>query len=102
MLVAADDVVNGKPAPEPYLLAVARNGAMPETCIVVDDAPVGIAAAKAAGLRVLAVASTHSYSELESADWIVPNLAALNVTILQEGSGRLAIQFDEASAGICS
>jgi HAD superfamily hydrolase (TIGR01509 family) len=55
--VAGDEVARTKPHPDPYLLAAARLGAAPERCAVVEDTATGIAAAEAAGCRVVAVPS---------------------------------------------
>lgn len=63
-MVTADHVTRGKPAPEPYLLGAQRLNIAPERCLVVEDAPAGIQAGRAAGIRVLGVASTHQPNEL--------------------------------------
>ncbi|WP_370152742.1 HAD family hydrolase [Streptacidiphilus sp. EB129] len=55
--VAGDEVARTKPHPDPYLLAAARLGADPARCVVVEDAPTGVASAEAAGCRVVAVPS---------------------------------------------
>ena len=52
VFVTADQITNGKPDPEGYLLAAERLGADPADCIVIEDAPAGIEAGKAAGMRV--------------------------------------------------
>ncbi|MFR9724818.1 HAD-IA family hydrolase [Streptomyces sp. MS19] len=57
VLVTADDVTAGKPDPEGYLRAAASLGAEPARCLVVEDAPAGLAAARAAGMRTLALRS---------------------------------------------
>src|SRR5256885_213467 len=78
-LITATDVKHGKPDPEPYL-AGARILAEPASeCIVIEDAPAGIRAGKAAGARVLALRTTASDAELQqaSADWIVNDCADL-------------------------
>jgi len=78
-LITATDVKHGKPDPEPYL-AGARILALPASeCIVIEDAPAGIRAGKAAGARVLALRTTASDAELQqaSADWIVNDCADL-------------------------
>ncbi len=51
VIVGAEDVVHGKPAPEPFLKAAALLGVAPETCLVFEDADAGIEAAKAAGMQ---------------------------------------------------
>ena len=61
MLVTADDVANGKPAPDCFLLAASRLGVRASDCLVFEDAPAGIAAAEAAGARVLVVRATHAH-----------------------------------------
>jgi sugar-phosphatase len=76
VLVSADDVRRGKPDPEGYLRA-ALLGADPARCLVVEDAPAGIAAARAAGARTVAVATTHEPEELAEADLVVASLAEL-------------------------
>ena len=60
VLVTSDQVARGKPAPDPYLLAAERLGVDPAACLVVEDAPAGIAAGRAAGMTVWAVATTHA------------------------------------------
>ena len=59
VLVTADQVARGKPAPDPYLLAAERLGVDPADCLVLEDAPAGVAAGRAAGMTVWAVATTH-------------------------------------------
>ena len=54
-VVSGDDVANGKPHPEIYLRAAAALGIDPASCVAIEDAPAGIAAARAAGMRVIAV-----------------------------------------------
>jgi sugar-phosphatase len=78
-LITADDVVIGKPDPEPYIKAAARLGFSTQDCIVVEDAPAGIRAGKAAGARVLALRTTAEDAELlaAEADWIVTDLASV-------------------------
>ncbi len=55
VLVTADDVERGKPAPDCYLLAAARLGVLPAGCVVVEDAPAGVRAALAAGMRCIGI-----------------------------------------------
>ncbi len=68
VLVTSDDVTRGKPDPEPYLLGASLLGYSSGECLVVEDSPPGIQAARAAGARVLAVTTTHAADQLAGAD----------------------------------
>jgi mannitol-1-/sugar-/sorbitol-6-phosphatase len=61
LLVAAEDVTHGKPAPDCFELAATRLGVSARDCLVFEDAPAGIAAAEAAGARVVVITATHSH-----------------------------------------
>jgi sugar-phosphatase len=76
-LITADMVERGKPDPEPYRRGAALLGLRNEDCVVVEDAPSGVGAGKAAGSRVLGVLGTHTIEELQEADWIVDSLAGV-------------------------
>ena len=78
-LVTSTDVKHGKPDPEPYLKGAQLLGVPASECIVIEDAPAGIRAGKAAGARVVALRTTASDAELEQAgaDWIVDDCAKL-------------------------
>ena len=73
-IVCADDVTRGKPDPEVFLKAAERLGLPPARCVVVEDAVVGIQAAKAAGARCLAITTTHPREKLSEADRVVDSL----------------------------
>ena len=75
--MSADDVRRGKPDPEGYRRAAALLGLEPARCVAVEDAPAGIAAARAAGARTVGVATTHPADELAEADLVVASLAEL-------------------------
>ena len=64
VLITQDLTARGKPHPDPYLAAAAALGADPAECLVIEDAPAGIAAARAAGMTVWAVTTTHAAGEL--------------------------------------
>lgn len=81
IMVTAEDVVNGKPDPEPYLVAANALGVPADQCVVVEDSPAGIAAAGAAGMRSVAIASTHAFHELATATAIAGQLSDLQVDI---------------------
>jgi sugar-phosphatase len=85
VLVTVEDVAHGKPAPDPYLRAADLLRQAPADCLVVEDAPAGIAAGKAAGATVLAVGSTHSAGDLAEADDHLAALTDLRVTATAEG-----------------
>ncbi len=72
--ITADMVAQGKPHPEPYLRGAALLGFPPERCLVIEDAPAGVAAGKAAGCTVLATLFSHSAEQLRGADWLVGSL----------------------------
>jgi mannitol-1-/sugar-/sorbitol-6-phosphatase len=78
-LVTSTDVTRGKPDPEPYLKGAQFLGVNAADCLVVEDAPAGIRAGKAAGARVVALRTTASDAELQQAgaDWIVDDCAQL-------------------------
>lgn len=65
--VTGFDIRHGKPAPDCFLLAAERLGLPPQSCIVVEDAPVGIQAGLAAGCRVVALVGTHPPERLRAA-----------------------------------
>jgi sugar-phosphatase len=79
LLVAAEDLTRGKPDPEGYLRAATRLGVAPADCVVVEDAPAGAAAARAGGMRLVALMTTYGASELQPADLTVASLAALRI-----------------------
>ncbi|MDF2990568.1 MAG: yfbT [Microbacterium sp.] len=91
VFVTVDDVVHGKPHPEPFLTAATRLGVDPERCLVVEDAPAGIAAAQAAGCTVLALTGTTSEEELATADLVIDGLDAVRLEVVASGSLRLVV-----------
>jgi sugar-phosphatase len=85
VLVSADDVSDGKPDPEGYLKAASALGFEITRCLVVEDAPAGVHAGVAAGAATLAVATSHTASELSSADAVVLDLTACTVELVSNG-----------------
>jgi sugar-phosphatase len=79
VFVTGGDVKTGKPSPEGFLLAASRLGVRPSECIVVEDAPAGVQAGKAAGMKVIAIASTVSKELLNQADVIVQKLGDIKL-----------------------
>jgi sugar-phosphatase len=92
-LVTCNDVLRGKPDPEPYLKGAQILGVDAKDCLVLEDAPAGIRAGKAAGARVLALRTTASDAELQEAgaDWIVDNCAALFLDSNGDGEDSLVL-----------
>jgi len=83
-IVSGHEVAESKPNPQIYLLAAEKLGAQPENCIVIEDSPFGVKAAKAAGMRCLAVTNTHPREDLEEADKIVNSLEDIDlITLIQ-------------------
>jgi sugar-phosphatase len=77
VMVNAEDVSRGKPDPEGYRAAARRLGVDPSEALVVEDAPPGVAAGRAAGAAVVGVTSTHAAEELSAADVVIPTLETL-------------------------
>ena len=84
VLVTADQVEHGKPAPDPYLLAAERLGVDPARCLVVEDAPLGLQAARAAGCATLAVVTTTAREKLQ-ADAVVGDLSEVRFEKTTDG-----------------
>ncbi|NLF67691.1 MAG: HAD family phosphatase [Candidatus Anammoximicrobium sp.] len=78
-VVTGTDVQRGKPDPQVFLLGAQRAGVAPPRCVVIEDAPVGVAAAHAAGMKCVAIASTGRVREsLHAAELVVDSLRELN------------------------
>ncbi len=83
VVITGDDVTRKKPDPQIYRLAGERLGVAPERCVVVEDAPVGVQAAKAAGMRCVAVTSSAPREALVAADLVVDSLAEVTLDGLE-------------------
>ena len=89
VLIAADDVTEGKPSPQGYRLAAERLGVDIRRCIVVEDAPAGIDAGLASeAAATIAVSTSHDAAHLPAATVVVRDLSALDVTT-ENGSLRV-------------
>ena len=89
-ITSAEDVAKSKPDPQPFLHALAglnkqQSGSAltPDTCLVIEDSLPGIRAAKAAGMKVLAVTNTHTVQDLHEAHTISSSLRDIRLTELQ-------------------
>jgi sugar-phosphatase len=81
VMVTAESISRGKPDPEAYIRGAAELGVAPTDCLVVEDAPAGAAAARAAGMRVLGLTTTHSAAELMPVDLIATDLTCVAVRV---------------------
>ncbi|MFX1498608.1 MAG: HAD family hydrolase [Promethearchaeota archaeon] len=78
-IVSGDDVKSGKPAPDIFLSVSKKLNIDPKNCIVIEDAPVGITAAKRAEMKTIALTTTHKESELLNADLIIKDLSDIDI-----------------------
>jgi sugar-phosphatase len=83
-MVCAEDVAVGKPSPEGYVKAAVALGFDAARCIVVEDAPAGIAAGLAAGAQVLAVTTTHDAHQVSDASVVILDLSSVGVSFTDE------------------
>lgn len=83
-VVTVDDITHHKPDPEPFLLAAQRLGVDPKRCVAFEDAPAGLASARAAGMTTVAVTTTHDASALD-ADVVIADLAAVTTCATEAG-----------------
>jgi len=92
-LVTADDVKKGKPDPEPYLKGAALLEVSARACVVVEDVPAGIRAGKAAGAHVIALRTTVSQTDLQTAgaDWVVDNCKSITATLTGASGHELTL-----------
>jgi sugar-phosphatase len=80
-LVTANEVVHGKPSPEPYLKGAELLGFAPGDCLVIEDTPPGIKSAHAAGMKCIALLTTYNAEKLSAADAIARDLRDIAVSL---------------------
>lgn len=78
IVISGDDTSEGKPNPEPYLVAMTKLNVSPEESVVIENAPLGVKSAKAAGAYCIALTTTLGKEYLKEADEIVKNIKELN------------------------
>jgi beta-phosphoglucomutase family hydrolase len=88
VMVAGEEVETGKPHPGIFLLAADKLGADPWRCLVLEDTSSGIAAAKSAGMKCIAIVSTHEAKDLGQADHIIRDFSELSLDLLANCMGR--------------
>jgi mannitol-1-/sugar-/sorbitol-6-phosphatase len=81
VMVCGDEVSAGKPDPEGYLAAARLLDAAPDGCVVVEDAPAGVQAGLAAGMRVIGITTTHAAAELAGASAVIEDLRGLDAAL---------------------
>ncbi|NWF77431.1 MAG: HAD-IA family hydrolase [Chloroflexi bacterium] len=81
-IVFGQEVSESKPSPQIYLLAAQKLGVTPNDCLVVEDSPLGVKAAKIAGMKCLAITNTHPRQELQEADKVVDSLGNVDLITL--------------------
>jgi sugar-phosphatase len=104
VLVGAEDVRCGKPDPDVYLRAAERLDVAPSRCLVVEDAPAGLEAARAAGMMALGLTTTHPAAEI-SAVVLAPDLTRVHLGRIEHepaGGWRLEVLVVEASAPLAT
>jgi sugar-phosphatase len=86
-MITSNDITHGKPDPEPYLKGASVLGFLPADCVVVEDAPAGIRAGKAAGSRVIAFTTTVEEAAVREAgaDWVLENSACILFASANQG-----------------
>ena len=92
VLATADDCARSKPQPEVYLKALARLGKLAafqgepllaSECLAIEDAPLGVVASQAAGMKCLALAHSQPPDELRHADWVAREFADVNLELIE-------------------
>jgi len=84
VMMVAEEVKRGKPAPDGYRLGAERLGYAPPECIVFEDAPAGIASAGAAGARVVGLTTTHAAADLAGADATIADFSGIDIRPRQD------------------
>ncbi|KAI0063218.1 HAD-like protein [Artomyces pyxidatus] len=95
--VTSDDVQRGKPLPDPYLKGAETVRVAPANCLVIEDAPSGLNAGRAAGAKVLAVCTSHSRDAIVESgakpDWIVKDLTRVSARWVD---GKIELEIDDS------
>jgi HAD superfamily hydrolase (TIGR01509 family) len=86
--VSGSDIERGKPEPDIFLRAAALLGVPPESCVVIEDSKPGVTAARAAGMRVIAITNTHPADELNAATQVVGDYEEIRRLLLPSTQGE--------------
>jgi sugar-phosphatase len=90
VLITSDDVIHGKPHPEPYLKGAEGLRYRAAECLVIEDAPAGIQSARASGMKVLGITSTYAADALRQADAVIVKLGQIRVA--SNGTSKLGVE----------
>jgi len=87
VLVVAEDVTQGKPCPDPYLLGAKKCGVKPEDCVVFEDAPAGVRSGKAAGCKTIGFLTSHTKEQMLACepDFLVKDMSKVTVKLTENG-----------------
>jgi beta-phosphoglucomutase len=88
VVLSGDDVTEGKPSPQGYLLAAQRLAVSPADCVVIEDAVAGVQAARNGGMKCIAVTNTHPAASLREADLVVSSLKDVDMTVVRKLAGH--------------
>jgi len=80
-MITAEDVVRGKPSPEPFLKGADLLGTAPADCLVFEDSPAGITSARSAGMKAIALQTTYPADQLQAAHAIIGSLADVKANV---------------------
>lgn len=94
-IVTDDDVENAKPAPDVFLKCAEKLGKDPEQCVVIEDSLNGITAAKAAGMKAIALTTTTSREKFVDADAIISSIKQLNPDLINALETKVQITKEE-------
>ncbi len=83
-VIYSKDIKKGKPDPEIYFITAKKLNVSPENCVVFEDAVAGVQSAKAAGMKVIAITTTHTPPELKLADKLIDNFEKISITDITE------------------
>jgi len=94
--VTADDVAQGKPHPDPYLLGAQKCGVPPERCLVVEDAPAGVASGLVAGCAVIGLITSHTREQMEAKHptYLIDNLSSVSMKMGVNGGVDVIVNID--------
>lgn len=95
-MITANDVIHGKPAPEPFLKGAALLGFNPADCLVFEDSPAGIASARSAGMQAIALQTTYPAEKLQDANAIIGSLADVKAILLDRNISLELVSFPVA------